>query len=144
MIIPPKKDGWLVQSDIAPPANDNLHVDDLRGMPGYVYLGSPYSKYPDGIEQAALVVTRAAAKLMNRGIAIFCPIAHSHAIGTAGELDNLNWVFWQFQDQPLMDKASALIVLMMDGWQESVGLTHEIDCFAKAGKPIVYVRPEDV
>lgn len=128
----------------SPAANTNLAIDDLRFVSSYVYLGSPYSKYPGGQAEAASVATRAAAKLMSRDIPIFCPIAHSHTICEVGELDHLDWKLWKRQDQPLIDGASALIVLMMDTWRESVGLTYEIECFVKAGKPIVYVMPEDL
>jgi hypothetical protein len=30
---------------------------------------------------------------------------------------------------------------MLEGWQESIGVTHEIEVFTKAGKPIEYLMP---
>lgn len=111
----------------------------LADQPGYVYLGSPYSKYEAGHDAAARVVADAAAKLVHRGLVIYSPIAHGHAIAAHGL--PLDWGFWKKQCQPLIDGAAGLIVLTMAGWQESVGLQYEIEEFVRAGKPILHVSP---
>ena len=111
----------------------------LADQPGYIYLGSPYSKYEAGHGAAARVVADAAAALMRRGLVIYSPIAHGHAIAAHGL--PLDWAFWKAQCQPLVDAAVGLIVLTMDGWQESVGLQYEIEEFVRAGKPILHVSP---
>lgn len=131
-------------------ANDNLPVApqpvglaELRNLPGYIYLGSPYSKYRLGHECAAYEVGVAAARLMARGFPIYCPIVHGHFTSKYGELPQ-TWEFWKEQCQPMIDGAAALIVLQMDGWLESVGLTYEIAEFQRAGKPIVYMTQKRV
>ncbi|WP_242221762.1 DUF1937 family protein [Shinella zoogloeoides] len=106
---------------------------------GYIYLGSPYSKYEAGHDAAARVVADAAASLMRRGLVIYSPIAHGHAVAAHGL--PLEWDFWKAQCQPLIDGASGLIVLTMDGWQESVGLQYEIEEFVRTGRPILHVSP---
>lgn len=111
----------------------------LADLPGYVYLGSPYSKYEAGHDAAARVVADAAARLMHRGLAIYSPIAHGHAIAAHGL--PLDWAFWKSQCQPLIDGAAGLIVLTMAGWQESVGLQYEIEEFVRTGRPILHVSP---
>ena len=112
----------------------------LADQPGYIYLGSPYSKYEAGHDAAARVVADAAARLMQFGMVVYSPIAHGHAITMAGDLP-LTWDFWKRQCQPLVDSAAGLIVLTMAGWQESVGLQYEIEEFVRAGKPILHVSP---
>jgi len=119
-------------------------LESITELPGYVYLGSPYSKFPAGLDEACRQVQLAAANLMLAGVRIFCPIAHSHGIGKVGHLDNKDWTFWRAQDHPLMVGASAMIVLKMEGWRESVGLNDEIDTFTLAGKPILYLDPKEV
>jgi len=111
----------------------------LAARHGYVYLGSPYSKYEAGHDAAARVVADAAAALMRRGLVIYSPIAHGHAVAAHGL--PLTWNFWKRQCQPLIDGAAGLIVLTMAGWQESVGLQYEIEEFVRAGKPILHVSP---
>ncbi|MCD1264102.1 hypothetical protein B5M44_03955 [Shinella sumterensis] len=112
----------------------------LADQSGYVYLGSPYSKYEAGHDAAARVVADAAARLMRFGMVVYSPIAHGHAITLAGDLP-LTWDFWKRQCQPLVDGAAGMIVLTMAGWQESVGLQYEIEEFVRAGKPILHVSP---
>lgn len=111
----------------------------LAATKGYIYLGSPYSKYEAGHTAAARVVADSAARLMRRGMVVYSPIAHGHAVAAHGL--PLTWDFWKRQCQPLIDAAAGLIVITMAGWQESVGLQYEIDEFVRAGKPILHVSP---
>lgn len=112
----------------------------IRDLPGFVYLGSPYSLYQGGHDEAARVVASYAAALMASGMRVYSPIAHGHFVTSHGKLP-LSWEFWKEQCQPMIDAASSLFVLTMGGWRESVGLAYEIEEFSRAGKPIVYVSP---
>lgn len=115
----------------------------LRLLDGYIYLGSPYTLYPKGHDAAARDASECAAILMARGLPIYAPIPHGHSITLAGDLPK-DWDFWKRQCDPMIDAAAALIVLTMDGWQESVGLTYEIATFLVAQKPILYLSPEEL
>lgn len=112
----------------------------LAALPGFVYLGSPYSKYALGHDVAAYVVSVSATQLMARGLRVYYPITHGHFVNKHGKLPQ-TWTFWKEQCQPMIDAASSLVALMMDGWEESVGLIYEIGEFERAGKPVVYVDP---
>lgn len=123
-------------------ANDNVrHVAEATGRTGFVYLGSPYSKQTI-LDEAAYIAERAAARLMAKGMVVYSPIAHGHAI--AGHGLPTGWDFWKAQCQPFIDAADSMIVLMMDGWEDSVGLTYEIEEFARQGKMVSYVEPDDL
>ena len=115
-------------------------VARLRNAGGFVYLGSPYSLYPDH-DEAAEIVADAAAGLMAQGLVVYSPIAHGHYVSQQGELPT-SWEFWKAQCQPLIDAASALAVLQMEGWGKSVGLQYEIGEFRRAGKPVVFLDSE--
>jgi hypothetical protein len=108
-------------------------------MDGFYYLGSPYTKYKAGIHAAFLAVCSEAARLVSAGVIIYSPIAHTHPIAIHGNIDPLDLNIWLPVERPLMDAACGLIVLKMDGWEESVGLKYEIDLFQQAGKPIIYM-----
>jgi len=111
--------------------------------PGFIYLGSPYSLYEHGHDKAAAFASEAAGYLMLRGFSVFAPIPHGHFI-TSTEALPPDWPFWKRQCEPFIDAASALVVLKLDGWRDSVGLTYEIARFHEAGKPIVYVTMEEL
>lgn len=106
-----------------------------------IYVGTPYTKYPDGIEQAFIDASRITAKLMLRGVKVYSPIAHTHPLAIHGEIDPINHEIWLPFDAAMMDAADAMIVAMMESWEISYGVKHEIDVFAKAGKPIYYLDP---
>ncbi|MBS7698622.1 DUF1937 family protein [Chelatococcus sp. YT9] len=119
-------------------------LDDLRDLPGFVYLGQPFTMYQHGHRAAAYDGSRAAAKLIERGFRVFAPIPHSHRIAEVGNLSQTDQTLWEYQDKPFVDAASSLIVLMLPGWDRSKGLAHEIDQFEKAGKPVVYLSLSDL
>lgn len=131
-------EGWTPWGNL--PANDNAPVARQRGR-GFVYLGSPYSKQPD-LDEAAALAERAAARLMEGGAVVYSPIAHGHAVAQHGL--PVTWKFWKAQCQPFIDAAESLIVLMLDGWDDSVGLTYEIEEFERQGKRVTYVTLEEL
>jgi len=118
-------------------------ANPLDSLPtdGFIYLGSPYSLQAD-LNEAADIAEQAAALLMRRRHAVYAPIPHGHTIARHGLPSD--WSFWKRQCEPFIDAASALVVLKLDGWRDSVGLTYEIARFHEAGKPIVYVDPEEL
>lgn len=119
-------------------------LEDLRDLPGFSYIGQPFTMYAHGHAAAAYDGATAAATLMKRGFRVFSPIVHSYRIAQVGYLSQTDQDFWEYQDKPFVDAASSLIVLMLPGWEQSKGLAHEIDQFEKARKPIVYVSLSDL
>ena len=108
------------------------------------YLATPYSKWPQGIEAAFVAASVVAARLLERGVSVYSPIAHTHPIAIHGGLDPFDHTIWLPFDAALMNAADALIVAGMLGWSESKGVAHEIDVFASAGKSMFYLNPESL
>lgn len=121
-----------------------MSIAMLKAERGVVYVATPYTKYHAGIDKAAKVAARAAAALMKMGVKVFSPIAHSHAIATVGGIDPKDWSFWKPQNEAAIDAASALAVVQVRGWDESVGVAYEIKRFTDAGKKVVYLEPGEV
>ena len=106
-----------------------------------IYLASPYS-HPDPWvrEERYQAVLFAAAKLMNAGEIVFCPIAHSHAIGKQlGRI--VDHDFWLRQDQAILEHASKMVVLTLAGWNLSKGVAAEMRFAEERGIPIQYLAP---
>ncbi len=104
------------------------------------YLGSPYS-HPDAWmrELRFRAVSRVAGALrVERGIAIWCPIAHSHPISEELQgMSPLDHDFWLSWDKPFEQACKGLIVCALPGWQKSKGLKVEIELFSeREGKAI--------
>ena len=110
-------------------------------MTGFWYLATPYSGYPDGIEAAFALACRETALLIRAGVPVFSPIAHSHSVAIHGGIDPRDHSIWIPADQPFMNAARGLIVLMAEGWTESAGVRAEIAIFRAAAKPTFYMAP---
>ena len=105
----------------------------------FTYLASPYS-HPDEAVRAARFdrVVREAAKLMQRGECVFCPIAHSHPIDLVlPKIEGHS--FWMGQDIPILRHAQKMKVLMLEGWEKSVGIAQELEFCRDAHIPIEYI-----
>lgn len=118
-----------------------MTLDDLRNFP-LVYLATPYSKYPAGIEMAFRDAAVLTGRLLSAGVRAYSPITHTHPIAIHGGLDPMDHSIWLPFDSAIMDKADALLVAKMSTWEQSYGIRHEIDVFRKAGKPRYYLEPE--
>jgi hypothetical protein len=105
------------------------------------YLASPYS-HPDQAvrEERYRAACRAAAALLLAGQPVFSPIVHSHVFvehGLPGD-----WNFWRCFDGELLARCDEVVVLMLAGWRESVGVREEIRIARELGKPVRYLAPE--
>ncbi len=110
-------------------------------MVGFWYLASPYSKYPAGLEVACQDVAAIAAALMDVDVNLFCPITHTHPIAFYSNRPATDSASWTRLQVPIMHAAVGMIVVQMDGWQESRGISEEREIFKAARKPILDVPP---
>ena len=118
-----------------------MDTTDLDIERGFWYIATPYSKVDDGVEVAARRAAIVAAAFVASGVPAYCPIAESHFIAMASDLDPLDHEMWMEHDAPMMEAAHGLIVAMLPGWEESVGVAMEIEAFEAAGKPVRYLDP---
>lgn len=107
-----------------------------------VYMATPYTRFPGGIEAAFQEASRIAACLMIAGVKVYSPIAHTHPLAIHGGLDPLDHNLWLPFDAAMIMKADACAVAKMETWEESRGITHEIDAFELLGKPVFYLDPK--
>jgi nucleoside 2-deoxyribosyltransferase len=113
---------------------------EARGMT--VYLASPYSHDDAHVRRRRFeAACRAAAQLMERGEAVFSPIAHSHPIEEhMGDVHDTEW--WMRLDMPFMQMADELVILRLPGWDVSRGVALERQFFEGVGRPVRFMDPE--
>jgi nucleoside 2-deoxyribosyltransferase len=103
-----------------------------------IYLASPYTHSDGDVRRQRFdSACRAAATLISQGKTVFSPIAHSHAICAYGL--PLDWRFWERHDRRYLEVCDEVVVLMLDGWRESVGVQAEIGIARELGKPVSFV-----
>lgn len=112
-------------------------------MKPLVYLACPYS-HPDMAVRCQRfdAVNVVAGALMRSGKLIFSPISHTHPIAVVGNLP-MGWDFWHAYDRAFLEHSNAVIVLCLDGWQESTGVQAEIKIARELGIPVEYADPRD-
>lgn len=98
-----------------------------------IYLATPYSYRSKCSLLNKLVmwwrnrvVSKTAARIMERGENVFSPITHSHYIAVVGKLPQLSHEFWLRLDKWYVDRCDLIYVLNQTGWEDSLGVQREI------------------
>lgn len=104
------------------------------------YLASPYSN-----SDIHTVLNRydaavdVAAELKDHGMIVYSPIAHTHVMATKRNLPT-SWEYWEKDCRAFLEASERLIVLKLDGWEQSVGVAAEIRLAEEMGIPVSYME----
>lgn len=100
-----------------------------------VYLACPYSHPDPAIKELRhAIVNLYAYELMSQEIFVFSPLTHNVPLVQLGMANN--WNTWKKYDHLMLSKCDRLLVLKMPGWEESPGVTSEIEYARELGLPI--------
>lgn len=104
------------------------------------YLAAPYG-HPDPAvrEQRMRIFYQWDAKLSLDGHYLVSPL---YKVETAkhGDVPD-TWAYWEQYCYELLARCDRMIVLTIDGWDTSKGVTGEIEYCRKHGIPITYIDP---
>ena len=90
------------------------------------YLATPYTSYPEGMTEAHKIASIIAARMIERGVMVYSPIAHGHPIATLGGLPR-DADSWKNLNHKIMEGCDGgVVVAMMDGWEASAGIADEL------------------
>lgn len=103
-----------------------------------IYLASPYTGTEIQESNRALDAHRFTLTCLREGIALFSPIVYT------ANFDGLPGHFeaWQFMNDNAIKAAEAVWVLCLPGWENSRGVSHELDLARSLGKSIRFFSPE--
>ena len=108
-----------------------------------LYLAAPYSASDHKTEKRRFKKTcEVQAKLMTAGIAVFSPLANSIPAVELGGLAINHAEFMRF-DNIILRRCNEVLVLALDGWQESKGVQEEINEAIALRKPVLVIHEED-
>lgn len=110
------------------------------------YLACPYTYKSEDKAQADSIrrwraeqATKAACWLINgKGWNVMSPITHSHPMHETGACEG-DWNFWKKIDREYLSCSCRLVVIMIEGWRESVGVQAETKIAEEMGIPVVYL-----
>jgi len=106
------------------------------------YLAIPYlDEDPKVMDFRAEISDMVYADLAKQGRFIYAPISSCHHIAKKYGLPR-DWEFWKHMDEELVRICKTLIIVKLDGWKISTGVTAEIEIAKKYNIPIEDIDPE--
>ena len=108
-----------------------------------IYLAAPYShKDPFIIENRYVEMFDVMAKIINEQDAVipYSPINSTHRISKDCDPD-FNWYEWDLQ---YLVRCDGMIVVMLEGWEESKGVSIEIEFCKEQNIPYVLSTPDQI
>lgn len=113
----------------------------LGDHPSVLYLATSYS-HPDAAKRAARanLASQCAAWLMRKGWCVISPLSMGHAIAAEGAEMPSDFAAYQEVCLRMLEASDALVVLLLDGIRESVGVAAEIDHARKLGIPLNQIK----
>ncbi len=104
----------------------------------YWYVASPYTSEDEAVmERRYDDVVDFCAVMVREGQLVFSPIAHWHPISCFHDLPR-DHTFWRDLDRAQIIAARGIMVLKLDGWEESKGVQDEIEFAKSLGREIQY------
>ncbi len=116
-------------------------LSELRLKSGFWYVATAYSKYKDGIDAAYNYARDVADVLQTAHIKAYVPVISGHEDATSAGINPRDHEFFMAVCRPWMERAHGLIVVGMDGFEESRGVIAERAYFGAASKPILFLDP---
>lgn len=108
---------------------------------GYIYLCTPYS-HPDPFvrEERYLKAMKLVRDFLKMGLHVYSPIVHCHELAKVADLPR-DQEFWKRYNFTMLAAAETMHILMLDGWEQSVGIQGEVEEAKRLSLPIIYIEP---
>jgi hypothetical protein len=105
------------------------------------YLGCPYNHNDKEVMRRRYRLVNYYLTHFHRlGKLVYSPLTHNIPMHTLGIEQTWDW--WQTFDIAMLSRCNELIVLQLDGWERSVGLTAEIKFATQENISISYCEPD--
>lgn len=105
-----------------------------------VYLAAPYTHADPSVVSARMkTLCIVDAALMKQGVMTASPLL-KHFLLEHSDLPG-DWNYWKDYAEVLLRKCDKMIVVMLAGWEESTGVTAEIQLCTQFDIPVEYLDP---
>ncbi|HWE75560.1 MAG TPA: DUF1937 family protein [Stellaceae bacterium] len=113
-------------------------------MPPIIYLASPYTDTDPAVRLNRFnAATKAAARLIKEGRIVYSPITMTHPLDLvlAENGATLGSDYWVAFDEAFMECCTEIVILRIDGWEQSKGIAREREFFQKKGRLESFIDP---
>lgn len=108
----------------------------------YIYIGCPYTDKHKLVQHTRyLEVSRVVADMLCHGVPVYSPIVHCHELAKRFRLPS-DFDFWRDYNYAMLERASGLHILELEGWNDSRGLKAEIKFALAHAIPITRIPHE--
>jgi len=115
----------------------NTNVND--DTPKKIYLACPYTHDNQHVmERRVWEATKKAAQLADEPLieTVYSPVTMTHPMAAMMNEHDHNW--WMRFNKPFLDMCDAMVILNLDGWEDSKGIAWETDYMEEQGKPVLH------
>lgn len=104
-----------------------------------IYLAIPYSHPDPKVRETRFEYANwASSRFIKAGVSVFSPISHSHPISKYGVKGD--WQQWFDLDWHMLRACKqGLVVLALEGWDESVGVLEELRLASTFEIPVFFL-----
>jgi hypothetical protein len=108
-----------------------------------IYLAGPYAHVYEHMKcRRYEQLTFVTAMLLRSGTTVYSPITHCHPLAQQYDMPR-DHSFWLNHDLAILARCDKLLVLRLEGWENSIGLRREIEFANEKNIPIEYIDLED-
>lgn len=106
-----------------------------------IFVSVPYS-HPNSlvVKDRVKFLSLYCAKLLKEGKWNLSPVTHGTTISQHAKLP-MDFNFWQHISYEMLSVSKEIHVLMLAGWEESIGVIGEINYAKEHNIPIFYIKP---
>ena len=111
-----------------------------------IYLASPYSDDDPEVRERRFHHALNAATDLSKKEVVFSPIVYGHFLWAACANEGIELPFtfeyWESLNNPMIAACDTFAVLMLSGWENSLGVGAELALAQRLRKKIVYMKVE--
>jgi Domain of unknown function (DUF1937) len=112
-----------------------------RDIMSFSYLASPYSHpNPEIMEMRYAEALRCVGWLISHSVWVYSPIVHCHELAKRNTMPT-DAEHWRAYDHAMLQEASRLLILTLEGWEDSKGVNDEVTTAHALGILIHFISP---
>lgn len=80
--------------------------------------------------------------MLKDGLMVYSPIVHCHELAKIADMPK-DAAFWEKYNFTMLAAAENVGVLMIDGWEKSVGIAGEVEEAKRLHIPVLQIQPKE-